>query len=177
MINGKFHTERKYNGKPIVIDIAEICGHYEIAVLAKGGKELEMETVRTIQEAREIYGEYLKKYPESPTPMTGKYKRLSDAIREAIKAGQAAEVEVDDNSGSSNFDAVYLRLPRWKHAKIEQAAQEAGTHAVVSDCSSRGILLDPVTSGQGQRRTENVRAMKKSLESAGYNVSIYYCMD
>lgn len=177
MINGQYHTERTYNGKPIVIDIAEICGRYEIAVLGKGGKELEMETVRTIQEARDIYAEYLKKYPESPAPLTGKYKQLAEDIREAIKAGQAAEVGVDDNTGSSNIDSVIIYLPRWNRDKIRQAAKEAGTHAVVSDCSSRGILLDPVTNGQGQRRTENVRAMKKSLEDAGYNVSIYYCMD
>ena len=65
MINGQYHTERTYNGKPIVIDIAEICGRYEIAVLAKGGTELEMQTVRTIQEARDIYADYLKKCAES----------------------------------------------------------------------------------------------------------------
>lgn len=177
MINGEFHTERKYNGKPIIIDIADICGKYEVAVLGKGGKELEIDTVRTIQEARDIYGEYLKKYPESPAPLTGKYKRLSDVIREAIKAGQAAEIGIDDNTGSSNIDSVIIYLPRWNREKIKQAAKEAGTHAVVSNYSNRGILLDPVTSGQGQRRTENVRAMKKSLEAAGYDVSIYYCMD
>lgn len=49
MINGKYHTERICKGEKIVIDIAEICGRYEIAVLGKGGKELEMETVRTIE--------------------------------------------------------------------------------------------------------------------------------
>lgn len=47
MINGKYHTERICKGEKIVIDIAEICGRYEIAVLAKGGTELEMQTVRT----------------------------------------------------------------------------------------------------------------------------------
>ena len=177
MIENKYHTERKYNGKQIVIDVAEICGRYEIAVLTKNGTELEMETVRTIQEVRDIYAEYLKKYPESPAPLTGKYKQLSEDIRKAIKAGQAAEVGIDDNAGSSNLDSVIIRLPRWNHEKIRQAAKEAGVNVVVSGYSSRGILLDPVTSGQGQRRTVNVRAMKKSLENAGYNVSIYYCMD
>lgn len=177
MINGKYHTERKYNGKQIVIDVAEICGRYEIAVLTKNGTELEMETVRTIQEAREIYSEYLKKYPESPAPLTGKYKQLAEDIREAVKAGQEAEVGVIDRYGSSNIDSVIIYLPRWNREKIRQAAKEAGVNVVVSGYSSRGILLDPVTSGQGQRRTVNVRAMKKLLENAGYNVSIYYCMD
>lgn len=177
MINGKYHTERICKGEKIVIDIAEICGRYEIAVLGKGGKELEMDTARTIQEAREIYNVYLKKYPESPAPLTGKYKQLSEDIRKAIKAGQAAEVGVIDRYGSSNIDSVIIYLPRWNRDKIRQAAKEAGVNVVVSEYSSRGILLDPVTSGQGQRRTVNVRAMKKSLEDAGYNVSIYYCMD
>lgn len=177
MINGKYHTERICKGEKIVIDIAEICGRYEIAVLGKGGKELEMETVRTIQEAREIYSEYLKKYPESPAPLTGKYKQLSEDIREAVKAGQEAEVGVIDRYGSSNIDSVIIYLPRWNREKIRQAAKEAGVNVVVSGYSSRGILLDPVTNGQGQRRTENVRAMKESLEAAGYDVSIFYCMD
>ena len=66
MIENKYHTERKYNGKQIVIDVAEICGRYEIAVLTKNGTELEMETVRTIQEVRDIYAEYLKKVPGKP---------------------------------------------------------------------------------------------------------------
>ena len=176
MINGQYHTERTYNGKPIVIDIAEICGRYEIAVLAKGGTELEMQTVRTIQEARDIYADYLKKYPESPAPLTGKYKQLSEDIRKAIEAGQAAEVGIDDNAGSSNLDSVIIRLPRWNHEKIKQAVKEAGTAAICSEYS-RGTLLDPITNGQGQRRTENVRAMKESLEAAGYDVSIFYCMD
>lgn len=176
MINKQYHTERKYNGKQIVIDVAEICGRYEIAVLTKNGTELEMDTARTIQEAREIYNGYLKKYPESPAPLTGKYKQLSEDIRKAIKAGQAAEVGIDDNAGSSNLDSVIIRLPRWNREKIKQAVKEAGTVAICSEYS-RGTLLDPITNGQGQRRTVNVRAMKKLLENAGYNVSIYYCMD
>lgn len=175
MINGKFHTERIYKGEKIIIDIAEICGHYEVAVLSKGGKELEMETVRTIQEAREIYAEYLKKYPGSPAPLTGKYKQLSEDIREAIKAGQAAEAENPEDGGTCNFDATLIYLPRWQENKVLQAAKEAGTNAWKY---KPGLyVINPVTNGQANARTENIRAMKKSLENAGYDVSIYYCMD
>lgn len=175
MINGQYHTERIYKGKKIVIDIAEICGHYEIAVLAKGGKELEMETVRTIQEARDIYAEYLKKYPKSPAPLTGKYKRLSDAIREAIKAGQAAEAENPEDGGTCNFDATLIYLPRRQESKVLQAAKEAGTTAWKY---KPGLyVINPVSNGQANTRSRNAEVMTAKLSVLGYQTTDYCEMD
>lgn len=177
MIENMYHTERMHNGKPIIIDIAEMGGHYEIAVLAKNGFELEMSTCYTIDEAEQIYTGYLQKYPESPAPLTGKYQKLADDLKTAIEAGKAAEVGIDDNSGSSNLDCVIIWLPRWNHEKIRQAAKESGLNPVISKCASRGIILDPITNGQGEKRTKNAEAMEKTLKNLGYSVDMWYISD
>lgn len=175
MINGKYHTERICKGEKIVIDIAEICGRYEIAVLGKGGKELEMETVRTIQEARGIYAEYLKKYPESPAPLTGKYKQLSEDIRKAIEAGQAAEAENPEDGGTCNFDSTLICLPRWQESKVLQAAKEAGTTAWKY---RPGLyVINPVTNGQANARSRNAEMMTAKLSVLEYQTTDYCEMD
>lgn len=175
MINGKYHTERICKGEKIVIDIAEICGRYEIAVLGKGGKELEMETVRTVQEARKVYGEYLKKYPESPAPLTGKYKQLSEDIRKAIEAGQAAEAENPEDGGTCNFDATLIYLPRRQESKVLQASKEAGTNAWKYKAGL--YVINPVTSGHANARSRNVEIMTAKLSALGYQVTDYCEMD
>ncbi len=175
MIKGMYHTKRKYEGKPIVIDIAEICGHYEIAVLAKNGFELEINTARTIQEAREIYNGYLTKYPESPAPLTGKYRKLADDLKTAIEAGKAAEAKNPEDGGASNFDATLIRLPRWTVSKVIQAAEEAGMTA--QKYKPRLFVINPITNGQANARSRNSEAMTAKLSELGYQTTDYYCMD
>lgn len=175
MINGQYHTERKYNGKPIVIDISEICGRYEIAVLAKGGTELEMQTVRTIQEARDIYADYLKKYPESPAPLTGKYKKLADDLKTAIEAGQVAEAKNPEDGGACNFDATLAHLPRWNEKKVIQAAKEAGTTAWKYKPGL--FIINPITNGQANARSRNEETVTSKLSELGYQTTDYCCMD
>ena len=175
MINGEFHTERKYNGKQIVIDIAEIGGHYEIAVLAKNGFELEMDTARTIQEAREIYNVYLKKYPESPAPLTGKYKKLADDLKTAIEAGQVAEAKNPEDGGACNFDATMIYLPRWSEKKVVQTAEEVGTSAWKYKPGL--FIINPITNGQANARSRNSEAMTAKLLELGYQTTDYCCMD
>ncbi|MST81568.1 hypothetical protein [Bilifractor porci] len=175
MINGKYHTERICKGEKIVIDIAEICGRYEIAVLGKGGKELEMETVRTIQEARDIYAEYLKKYPESPAPLTGKYQKLADDLKTAIETGKAAEAKNPEDGGASNFDATLICLKGWTEKKVIQAAKEAGTTA--QKYRPGLFVINPITNGQADARSRNEKATTAKLSELGYQTADYCCMD
>ena len=175
MIKGMYHTKRKHEGKPIVIDIAEICGHYEIAVLAENGFDLEMSTCYTIDEAERIYNGYLKKYPESPAPLTGRYAKLADDLKTAIEAGQASEAKNPEDGGACNFDATLIYLPRWTVLKVIRAAKEAGMTAQKYKPGS--FVINPITNGQANARSRNSKAMTAKLSELGYQTTDYYCMD
>lgn len=175
MINGEFHTERKHNGKPIVIDIAEIGGHYEIAVLAKNGFELEMSTCYTIEEAEQIYNGYLKKYPESPAPLTGKYRKLADDLKTAVEAGKGAEAKNPEDGGACNFDATLIYLKGWTEKKVIQAAKEAGTTA--QKYKPGLFVINPITNGQANARSRNAEAMTRKLTELGYDTCDYCTLD
>ena len=110
--------------------------------------------------------------------LTGKYSRLYLDLRRALRLGREAEKENQKDGGTSNFDAVAVCLPRWQHAKIKQAAKQAGTDCFKWNLYGKSFwVFEPETTGQGDRRVRNVQAMAASLSLRGYDVKIYRQMD
>ena len=71
MYQGKYHEIRKFNGRRIVIDLADVPfplgSGLEVAVFyASSGKEIEMFHPATVEEAVSVYQRMLDKYPEKP---------------------------------------------------------------------------------------------------------------
>ncbi|MCC8080037.1 MAG: hypothetical protein LIO57_08310 [Oscillospiraceae bacterium] len=108
----------------------------------------------------------------------GKYAKLRDDLRAALEAGRAAEAAAPEDGGTCNFDACALRLPRWLAAKVEQAAQEAGTRCFDWQLyGGRRYVFTPDTHGQGNARSRNAEAMTAYLRAAGYDAFDYCQMD
>lgn len=168
-------------GVHIIIDAAELrpdC--FEVAALRTGGTELAMKTVRGIDEARRtyeaLYSYYVTPRPEDdPKPLTGKYIKLRDDLRAVHKIGLDAAARVDD-TGTCNFDAPALRLPRWSHAKIEQACKEAGGSCFYWDEFGRHVICLRIP-GQALKREVAAEAMTEALSKMGYDAFCYQAID
>lgn len=174
MINGMYHAEIG----ALVIDAAEIKpGLYEIMVLKNmQGEEIECHTTNNINEAEGIWMDLVSKYENGISkPLTGKYAKLRDDLRIALKAGRSAEDANPEDGGTCNFDSAALKLPRWKEAMVKQAAKEAGTGAF--KWHNGWFVFGPNTSGQANARSRNAEAMTKSLDSLGYEAFEYCQMD
>ena len=90
MINGKYHfAGRDTTGKKIIIDAAELYpGKFEIMAMRPGGREVEVMTAATEQEAAEAWRAMVDRHTATATaapPLTGKYAKLRDDLRAAIR--------------------------------------------------------------------------------------------
>ena len=179
MINGKYHEEFKYEGKDIIIDIADLKTKYEVMVMyAKTGNEIEYERTESLDQAVFFFRKYLEKYKPSAKPLSGKYAKLRDDLKIALGAAQKIAYENPEDGGTCNFDASAINLPRWKEKLIEQAAKEAGTSAMTWHLfGSKCFVFSPNTPGQANRRTRAAEAMTKALSDMGYDAFGYYAMD
>lgn len=183
------HYEGQDNsGRPIIIDAAELSpSHFEIMAMRPGTwDELDAQTVHTIPDAEAAYKAMMARYVDpkpktnpKPTPaLTGKYAKLRDDLRQALAAGRAAEEANPEDGGTCNFDACRLYLPRWIAAKVEQAAEEAGTSCFVWRLfgGSRYVFA-PNSHAQANARSRNAEAMTKALRDLGYDALDYCAMD
>jgi len=182
MYNGEYHTERLYQGKPIIIDLARLPGLagpiFEVMAMTERGHELECTRHFDFQSAEASYKRMLMEYPESCAPLFGKYAKLRDDLRVAIQKGQMAEFSDPEDGGTCNHDAPSLILPRWDSVKVAQAAQEAGTRCFPWKLfGSRRFVFAPNTRAQGNARVRNAEAMCESLSKAGYDCVMYCQMD
>ena len=192
MINGEYHSEYKYNGKRIVVDIAKFPsyahpeGVYEVMAYNKAnGKELAMLRTPILDEAVAAYEMMMEDYPadeqrepNAPPPLTGKYAKLRDDLKRALQIGRDAEHANPEDGGTCNFDASSIRLTRWNSAKIEQAAKEAGTSCFKWDMyGGSRYVFSPDSHAQGNARSRNAEAMTKALREAGYDAMDYCQMD
>lgn len=176
MYNGMYHTERKYMGKPIIIDLAEIYGKFEVMVMGKKGIEIECFTSKDFDEAKTKYMEYRHKYYESEGPLKGKYAKLRDDIIKALSVGEAAET--DDDGGACNFDGCAILTTRWRESLLKQVAREAGTTGHKWKIYGASyFVFSPRTHGQGNKRADNAEAMTKYMQSLGYDALTYCQMD
>ena len=164
------------NGKRVIIDAAELePGYYEIVVLSHTKKELAVSTTESLDEARRIYNSYYRDYVEQPAPLTGKYAKLRDDLREVHGIGLSAAAMVSDR-GTCNLDSPSLSLPRWNVAKVEQACKEAGGDCFRAGYSKRYVICLPVP-GQALKNETAAKAMTEALKNLGYDASTWYRID
>lgn len=179
MINGKYHAERKHNGKPIVIDLCQLPGgKYEAMTMKADGTELASYQSGSFDKALAAYRHMLKDYPETGAPLTGKYAKLRDDLREALRAGRAAFEANPEDDGACNFDSAAVALPRWNEAKVKQAAAEAGTGCFMWACwGGRRYVFNPKVPAQGNARSRAAEAMTRALVMLGYDAMDYCQLD
>lgn len=178
MIANKYHVERRFRGRDIVIDLAKLPdrdgGFYEVMALDKRGVELDCVRSIDFDDAVRAFNLMLKKFPAGDAPLSGKYAKLRDDLRGALDAGIAAEGLSPDDGGACNFDSTIIFLPRWKSELVKKAAEEAGTRCFRWD---KGYIFPPLTGGQGFKRTANAEAMTKAMKGCGYDAFTRYMMD
>ena len=185
MLNGEYRTERRYNGKNIIIDLADVGSlgdfvKYEVMAIYKNGLDFDSYRTNDLDSAIFAYNGMCEKYqdkePEAPKPLTGKYAKLRDDLKIALAAGIAAEGTED--GGTCNFDACAVKLPRWKKALVKQAAEEAGTGMWIWDFyGHKDFVFEPNTRGQANKRSRNADAMTACMRSLGYEAMEYNAMD
>lgn len=169
------HHECTWKNRRIIIDAAEITpDNFEIMVMYKSsGKEIEVSTARSLEEAEQIYKEYCTKYEQK---LTGKYLKLKEDLQEALNVALKAVEGVEDN-GTCNLDACAITLPRWQESLVRQAAKEAGTHCFTWDCYGKSFVFCTPNVGQANRNSAAAEAMTQHMKSAGYQAFDYCQMD
>ena len=175
MINGKYHVERNYLGKKIMIDIAEISPRwYEVMVFDNYGEEIASMRCDSLDIAVDWFNYYCKNYEASEKPLTGKYAKLVVDLISAYRKGKKAADE-STGRGTCNLDAPMILLPRWKGNLVKRAFAEAD----IPKPSKRndGWYIIPVCFGQDWANTVGVEAMSKALKELGYDSSVWYCVD
>lgn len=186
MIDGKYHIERTYNHKRIIIDLCDLGanygdGRYEVMGMYKSNSmDFDSARFHSLPIAIEAFNAMCRKYQDKPEqepqPLSGKYAKLRDDLKAALAAGKAAEGTGD--GGTCNFDACAVNLPRWKEALVKQAAKEAGTNAFTwSIYDGRDFVFNPITNGQGQKRSRNAEEMTAYMKSLGYDAMTYCQVD
>lgn len=132
----------------------------------------------SFDKALAAYRHMLKDYPETGAPLTGKYAKLRDDLREALRAGRAAFEANPEDGGACNFDSAAVALPRWNEAKVKQAAAEAGTGCFMWACwGGRRYVFNPKVPAQGNARSRAAEAMTRALVMLGYDAMDYCQLD
>lgn len=103
--------------------------------------------------------------------------QLAEAIKKAVAAAQSHAN--DDDGGTCNFDAAYIKVPgMWKKQASDIETLSGVRLSLWEDHAYFGrILMLSGTSGQGNRRTRMAEAMRHSLEADGVESGMYYQMD
>jgi hypothetical protein len=187
MTNSIRHEEYTYKSRRVILDAAELApGRYETMLLrSSDGHELETITTGTAADALQAFDKIraahlpdAEQADKTPAPLTGKYAKLRDDLKKALAAGRAAEDADPEDGGTCNLDAAALALPRWNAAKVEQAAEEAGTGCFTWTLfRQRRYVFRPNTFAQGNARSRNAEAMTAALRSLGYDAFDYAQMD
>lgn len=187
MTNSIKREEYTLNGRRVTLDTAQLApGFYETMLFrSSDGLEIDSATAATEAEALEQYARIRAAHPsdaERPAPvpakLTGKYAKLRDDLRAALQAGREAEEANAEDGGTCNFDSAAICLPRWIAAKVEQAAEEAGTSCFKWELfRNPRFVFSPDTRAQGNARIRNAEAMTAALRSMGYDAMDYCQMD
>lgn len=177
MIDGRYHETRVVKGTTFLIDLAMLPnGEYEAMVLTvPKGTEYACKRSWNFDEALAAYNKMLKEYTEEPKkPLTGKYAKLRDDLKIALKAGKDAEAKSPEDGGTCNFDSAAISLPRWNKELVKQAAEEAGTRAWEWNLwGSRRWVFSPDTHAQANARSRNAESMVEALTALGYDATDY----
>ena len=79
MRDGSYRAERKYNGRRIIIDLAEVHpplgkGYEVMAMYKSTGNEIKSFSTDSWEEAVQSYKQMLEEFPEEPVPRDHKKK-------------------------------------------------------------------------------------------------------
>ena len=111
-------------------------------------------------------------------PLPEKYAKLRDDLTKAIEAGRKAEENDPEDGGACNFDACAVKLTRWNHDLVEQAAKDAGTHCFTWKCYRETMFVFvPKTRSQRNARSRNAEAMTAFMNALGWDAMDYCQMD
>lgn len=104
-------------------------------------------------------------------------EKYSIAIKEATMTCKAAETKED--GGTANLDSVVIDFTGWRSTSIKKVEQSAGVHIgeKLSGLWKGCCFIDFPVAGQGNCRTEMVKAAEKKLKEHGIPAMIYYQMD
>lgn len=184
MIDNRLHFEGEcyLNGRKtnLTIDTCRCLNRFETMVL-RNGVDLDCKYADTLEEAEKQYNEFVERYSKAPskpveTPLTGKYKKLSEDLKTALEIAKRADYGED--GGTCNFDAPAIILPRWIEKKVKQAAKEAGTNAFKWEgFGQTKYVFSTPTNAQGNRNTRVAEAMEQALNNMGYDTILYCAMD
>lgn len=169
---------RLSNGRWAVLDASELFpGEFETMLLYPGSGE-EITSAKASTEAQAIcdFDRIRKEYagPE----LTGKYAKLSKALKAAREAGKRAAEALGNDGGACNFDAPALYLPRWNQQQVKAAAEAAGVGCFKWQFMGGGVYVFPLRLGyQGNANTAAAEEALDCLIDAGYNGRTYYEID
>ncbi|MRN51967.1 hypothetical protein [Paenibacillus monticola] len=105
------------------------------------------------------------------------WDKLVKDLRESNALAKAAAEAIPDG-GSANLDSVFLCIPRQPETKVLNAIQKAGLY-----CRAKrrwigsGYMINPDSSGQGDKRCKAVTVMYKELAGRGWDVLTYRKVD
>lgn len=164
------------SGAVALLSASELTpGEYEVMILSPGSGD-EHAVLRSSTEACALLDfEHLRKEYHIP-PLSGKYAKLAEDLRQAAVIGYAAAAKSSDG-GTCNFDAVCLKLKGWQGAKIKAAAKVAGVGCSEWNLWGSKSWVFPIAAGQADARTDAAEAMRDHLKAQGYEASVYYQMD
>lgn len=105
---------------------------------------------------------------------------LSKLTQDAKLARMLAEAtdRVTVDNGSCNMDATFFPLGKGERSgPVVSALCAAGLHAGPTRWIGRGVMVQPPTTGQANKRHASNQALCESLKRAGWPVLSYYQMD
>lgn len=103
-------------------------------------------------------------------------KLTIDAKVARLLAEAADQVTVDN--GTCNLDATFYRLEKGERAApIIAAFRSAGLRASPTRWIGRGVMVQPPSLGQANKRHAANEALYSTLSGAGWPVCPYYQMD
>lgn len=109
--------------------------------------------------------------------MVSDLTQLTQDAKLARLLAEATNAVTVDN-GTANLDATYFRLGKGQRAApVVVALRAAGLSANPTRWIGRGVLVQPPTTGQANRRHAANQAMYESLQRAGWPVLPFYQMD
>lgn len=106
--------------------------------------------------------------------------RMASLTRDAKLARALAEAAcgLTVDNGSCNLDATFYLLRKAERAApVIAALQAAGLFAAETRWLGRGVMIQPPSTSQANKRHAANEALCESLRGAGWPVTAYYQMD
>jgi uncharacterized protein YcgL (UPF0745 family) len=167
------------NGTRFLISTALIDGDFETMVFDDRMKNMEEHHATGQPAAFEVHQKFVEEYTEQvkqPVILTGKYLQFAEDLK--VAAEFARHVDLDNDGGTSNFDALELTLSQWGESKVIAAAESAGLRAYqTKDFGVPVFVFSTPVSRQGNARTQQAETMRDKMKDLGYDSSVWYQMD